>query len=83
MQSQYNQNHKTQNKKKGDVQDRFLKILWRKEVDLKFNNQLFYKKQILIMKIKVGFIILFIFYSLSDGLVKKWVLKNKLKKVKH
>ena len=80
MRSQYNQNHKTQNKKKGDAQDRFLKILWRKEVDLNFTNQLFYKKQILIMKIKVGFIILFIFYSLSDRLVKKWILENKFRK---
>ena len=35
------------------------------------------------MKIKVGFIILFIFYYLQDRLVKKWVLKNNLKKAKH
>ena len=34
------------------------------------------------MKTQVGFIILFIVYSISDMVLKKWVLKNKLKKAK-
>ena len=39
MTTQNNQSHKRQEKDKGDVLDRFLTVLWRKEVDVKFHNK--------------------------------------------
>ena len=37
MSNQIIQNHKRQEKFKGDVVDRFLTILWKKEIDFKLN----------------------------------------------
>ena len=81
MQKQNNKNLKNVEKKELDVLDRFLKILWRKEVEYKIN---IWKKHIwrrYLMKLRIGFlIILFIFHSLSVFGVKKRVLKNKFRR---
>ena len=81
MQKQNNKNLKNVEKKELDVLDRFLKILWRKEVEYKIN---ILKKHIwrrYLMKLRIGFlIILFIFHSLSVFGVKKRVLKNKFRR---
>ena len=81
MQKQNNKNLKKVEKKELDVLDRFLRILWRKEVEYKIN---IWKKHIwrrYLMKVRIGLlIILFIFHSLSEFAFKKRVLKNKFRR---
>ena len=81
MQKQNNKKLKKFDTKRLDTLDKFLRILWRKEVEYKIN--IWYKHiwKKYLMKVRIGFIILlFIFNSLSDVAVKKRVLKNKLRR---
>ena len=81
MQKQNNKNLKNVEKKELDVLDRFLKILWRKEVEYKINIWCKHIWGRYLMKLRIGFlIILFIFHSLSVFGVKKRVLKNKFRR---
>ena len=81
MQKQNNKKLKKVDKKELEILDRFLRILWRKEVQYKIN---IWQKHILrryLMKLRIGFlIILFIFHSFSVFGVKKRVLKNKFRR---
>ena len=64
-----------------DVADRFLRILWRKEVEYKINIWYEHTQRIYLMKVRIGFLVLlFIFHSLSVFGVKKRVLKNKFRR---
>ena len=81
MQKQNKKKIKSFDKKELDVLDRFLRILWRKEVEYKINiwwKHIWSKN---LMKVRIGLlIILFIFHSLSDFAFKKRVLKNKFRR---
>ena len=81
MQKQDKKKIKSFDKKELDVLDRFLRILWRKEVQYKIN---IWQKHILrryLMKVRIGLIIiLLIFHSLSDFVFKKRLLKNKFRR---
>ena len=81
MQKQNKKKIKSFDKKELDALDRFLRILWRKEVQYKIN---IWQKHILrryLMKVRIGLlIILLIFHSLSDFAFKKRVLKNKFRR---
>ena len=81
MQKQNQKKIKSFDKKELDVLDRFLRILWRKEVEYKIN--IWYKHiwKRYFMKVRIGLIIiLFIAHSLSDFAFKKRVLKNKFRR---
>ena len=81
MQKQNNKKLKKFDKKKLDILDRFLMILWKKEVEYKINiwKKNFQKRYL--MKFRIAFlIILFIFHSLSDFAFKKRALKNKFRR---
>ena len=70
-----------QNKKKLDVLERFLRIIWKKELEYKKISE----KSIIIrrhlMKVRIGLLfILFISHSLSNFAIKKRVLKNKFRR---
>ena len=80
MQKQKKKKIKSLKKKELDVLDKFLRILWRKEVEYKIN--IWYKHiwRRYLMKVRIGLlIILFIFHSLSNFAFKKKVLKNKFR----
>ena len=81
MQKQNNKKLKKFDKKELDILDRFLRILWRKEVAYKINiwKKHFWKRYL--MKVRIGFLtILFIFHSFNDIALKKRVLKNKIRR---
>ena len=81
MQKQNNKKLKNADKEELDVLDRFLRILWRKEVEYKINVWKIHILRKYLMKVGIGFlIILFIFHSLSDFVVKKRVLKNNFRR---
>ena len=81
MQKQNIKKLKNADKKELDVLDKFLRILWRKEVEYKINIWLKHIWRRYLMKVRIGLlIILFIFHSLSDFVVKKRVLKNKFRR---
>ena len=83
MQKQFNQKLKKVNNKKLDILDKFLRILWKKEVEYKINIWWVDIICIYLMKVQIGFlIILFIFHSISDIALKKRVLKNKFRRAK-
>ena len=80
MQKQNKKKVKSFEKKELDVLDRFLRILWRKEVEYKINIWLKHIWRRYLMKVRIELlIILFIFHSLSDIAVKKRVLRNKFR----
>ena len=81
MQKQNNKNLKKVDKKELDILDRFLRILWRKEVEYKINiwSKHIWRKYL--MKVGIGFLsILLIFHSLFDVPFKKRELKNKFRR---
>ena len=83
MQKQNNKKLKKVDKKELEILDRFLRILWKKEVEYKINiwQNHFWRRYL--MKIRIAFLILlFIFHSLSDFVVKKRALKNKFRRAK-
>ena len=81
MQKQNNKKLKGVEKKELDVLDRFLRILWRKEVEYKINIWWKHIWRRNLMKVRIGLlIILFIFHSLSDFAFKKRLLKNKFRR---
>ena len=81
MQKQNNKKLKKVDKNSFDILERFLRILWRKEVEYKIN---IWKNHIwknYLMKVRIGIlIILFIFHTLSNIAFKKRVLKNKFRR---
>ena len=81
MQKQNKKKINSFDKKELDVLDRFLRILWRKEVQYKIN---IWQNHILrryLMKVRIGLLIIFfIFHSLSDFAFKKKVLNNKFRR---
>jgi len=83
MQKQNNKKLKKVDKNKLDILDRFLRILWRKEVEYKINIWWKHIWRRYLMKVQIGFLsLLFIFYSLSDIALIKSVLKNKFRRAK-
>ena len=67
MQKQNNEKLKKVDKKEIDILDRFLRVLWRKEVEYKINVWLKNNLRKYLLKVRTGFlIILFISHSLSD-----------------
>ena len=81
MQKLKNKKLKKFEKREFDILDRFLRILWRKEVEYKIN--IWYKQIWMryLMKFQIGLLIsLFIFKSLSDFAFKKRVLEKKFER---
>ena len=80
MQKQNKKKIKSFDKKKLDILDRFLMIIWRKEVEYKINIWWKHIWRKYLMKVLIVFlVILLIFHSLSDFEVIKGVWKNKFR----
>ena len=81
MQKQHKKKIKSFDKNELDVLDRFLRILWRKEVEYKINIWWKHIWRRFLMKVRIGLLIIFfIFHSLSDFAFKKEYEKNKFRR---